>query len=221
MKLLQQVISIDNIFFEFLGYPMSYIEFIGTMLGLASVWLATKTNIFTWHTGLLNAIAFFAIFYQIQLYADMLLQVFFFSAGVYGWITWQNKEKVNAAKISVLETKHLLAWLFAIGFMIFALGRFSASIHNFFPNAFKEPASYPYWDAFTTAFSIAAMVLMAQRKIESWIFWILVDIVAVVLYYLKDVKFIALEFAIFLVLSIIGFRKWQEHYKNNTKLSTV
>jgi nicotinamide riboside transporter PnuC len=49
----------------------------------------------------------------------------------------------------------------------------------------------------------------------------LVDIVAVVLYYLKDVKFIALEFAIFLVLSIIGFRKWQEHYKNNTKLNAV
>ncbi len=221
MKLLEQVMSIDTIFFEFLGYSMSYIEFIGTLLGLASVWLATKANILTWHTGLLNAIAFFAIFYQIQLYADMLLQVFFFSAGIYGWITWQNKEKMNAEKITVLETNHLLAWLFAIGFMIFAIGRFNASIHNFFPVVFKEPASYPYWDAFTTAFSIAAMVLMAQRKIESWIFWILVDVVAIVLYYLKGVKFISLEFAIFLVLSIIGFREWHKYYKNNTTLGAI
>lgn len=218
MKLLQQVISIDTIFFEVLGYGMSYIEFIGTLLGLASVWFASKANIFTWPTGLLNAIAFFVIFYQVQLYADMLLQVFFFSACIYGWFTWQNKEDINAEKISVLKLNQRIIWVLVVGLMIITLGYFNANIHEFFPSIFKQPAAYPYWDAFTTSFSIAAMILMAQRKIESWIFWILVDIVAIVLYFLKDIKFISLEFVIFLILSIIGFNEWQKHYKDNREL---
>lgn len=220
MDIINLLTDIDAIFFEVLGYPMSYVEFIGTISGLASVWLAAKANIFTFHTGILNTIAFFVIFFQVQLYADMFLQVFFFTACVYGWITWANRQEGNVQEISMLRTERLLVWLAAMTFMIFAFGRFNANIHNFFPDVFEKPASFPYWDAFTTSASIVAMVLMVQRKVESWVFWIAVDIVAVVLYYVKGIKFISLEYLIFLFISINGLVDWWKYYKSNHESAT-
>lgn len=219
MNFLYEIISIESIFFEVLGYPMSYIEFMGTLFGLASVWLAAKANIYTWHTGILNTIAFFAIFYQVQLYADMFLQVFFFCACVYGWFTWKNREEVNAQEISVLKAKEWLLWLLLMGLIIFGLGGFNSQIHLLFPSVFEKPASFPYWDGFTTAASVVAMVLMAQRKVESWIFWIAVDVVAIVLYFIKGIKFISLEYLIFLFMSIGGLVSWWRHYRKNQKLT--
>lgn len=70
--------DIENIAFQILNYPISYVEFIGALFGLVSVYLAAKANILTWGTGIVNELFLFILFFQVQLYADMLLQVFFF-----------------------------------------------------------------------------------------------------------------------------------------------
>ena len=70
--------DINNIAYEIIGYQISYVELIGTLFGLISVYLATKTNILTWATGIINELFLFILFFQVQLYADMFLQVFFF-----------------------------------------------------------------------------------------------------------------------------------------------
>jgi len=72
-----------------------------------------------------------------------------------------------------------------------------------FPNQFPEPASYPYLDSFTTVMSFVATILMARKKVTCWYLRILVDIIGIGLYYVKGVKFISLEYVIFLVLAVL------------------
>ncbi|MBK9960819.1 MAG: nicotinamide mononucleotide transporter [Saprospiraceae bacterium] len=77
--------NVGHTMFSLLGYPVSYMEFVGTVFGIAGVWLAAKANILTWPVGLVNIILFFLIFYQVQLYSDMFLQIYFFMISLYGW----------------------------------------------------------------------------------------------------------------------------------------
>ncbi len=80
--------DIDSIFFEMWGYPMSYLEFFGTIAGAVAVWLAARANIWSWPIGLINVTLFFFLFFQVQLYPDMFLQIFFFVTNVIGWWRW-------------------------------------------------------------------------------------------------------------------------------------
>lgn len=81
-------LNINNICLTPFGYPLSYVELVGILTGLLSVWLAAKSHILTWPIGLVNVAAFFFLFYQVCLYSDMLLQVFFFVTTCYGWYYW-------------------------------------------------------------------------------------------------------------------------------------
>jgi nicotinamide mononucleotide transporter len=76
------------------------------------------------------------------------------------------------------------------------------------PAFFPEPASYPYLDAFTTVMSFVAMWLMARKHIESWIYWIFVDVIGIGLYYAKEVKFISLLYVVLLVMASKGLINW-------------
>ncbi len=211
MEFILKWISLDNSLVDIMGYSLSYIEFVGTLTGLISVWLATKANIHTWTTGFVNIAAFFVIYLQIQLYSDMFLQVFFFGASVLGLYQWLVKKKNNESKhITYMKSKS--RWLSVISMVVITLGwgALMSKIHILLPEYFEKPAAFPYGDAFTTVLSIYATFLMAWKKVECWILWILVDVVCVVLYYNKGVYFITIEYVIFLVLAIIGLIEWKK-----------
>ena len=91
---------------------------------------------------------------------------------------------------------------------------FMKNINLYFPVYFPEPASFPFLDAFTTVMSFAATILMARKKVECWYLWILVDIIGIWLYYVKGVKFIALEYVLFLILATKGMIEWQKVFRN-------
>ena len=195
---------------------MSWIELFGTLTGLITVWLAARNNIWTWPIGIINVSTFFIIFWQIQLYADMFLQLYFFGMSIYGWIFW-HRQKGIVLKIQFLSRFHRIASLAFIIIGVFVLGYFISHIHLQFPETFEKPAAYPYFDSFTTILSIVASVWMARRIIESWVLWVLVDIVAIVLYYLKGIKLVSIEYFIFLGMSIYGFIAWWKEYKEELK----
>ena len=88
--------DINNTVFTILDYPISYVELIGTLFGFISVYLATKANILTWGTGIVNELFLFMMFFQIQLYADMFLQVYFFVVTLFGWYNWKKMPKQNS-----------------------------------------------------------------------------------------------------------------------------
>jgi nicotinamide mononucleotide transporter len=80
--------DINTIFFEFVGYSMSYLEFFGVLFGLLAIYLSAKGNVLTWPVGLVNVVLAFLLYYQIRLYPDMLLQLFFLFTNVIGWWRW-------------------------------------------------------------------------------------------------------------------------------------
>ena len=113
--------DINHVFFEILNYPVSYIEFVGTLAGIIAVFLAAKSNIYTWPIGLINIVLFFIIFYRVHLYSDMFLQVYFFAIGIYGWIYWLKKNTIEV-KIRLLSHRQRIQWSICIVVATLLLG---------------------------------------------------------------------------------------------------
>lgn len=212
-----EILSLEHVIFEFWDYPMSLIEIFGTLTGLITVWLAARNNILTWPFGLINVSTFFIIFWQVNLYADMFLQVYFFSMSIYGWIFWY-RQKNTIKKIAIINNQQRL---YSVLFMVVStllLGYLISRIHIWLPQLFSKPAAFPYFDAYTTVLSVLATIWMAKRMIESWVLWILVDIVAIVLYFLKGIKLVSIEYIVFLLMSIYGLMAWIKEYRNELQL---
>lgn len=208
---MQNFLSVDNIVFTIIGYPMSYVEFIGTIFYLWSVWLISRRRVLTWPIGIISVLLYMALFYQIRLYSDAFEQVYYLGASVYGWIIWHRspKEDGQITDVNYSNKKGLIIWIVVTAVVSIFTGYLMSHIHILFPAFFPEAASFPYLDALTTIMSFSAMWLMAQKKIESWIYWIIVDVIGIWLYFVKDVKFISLLYVILLVLAVNGLRTWR------------
>ena len=207
--------SVNNTAFTVFGYPLSYIELFGTIFYLWSVWLIARRRIWTWPIGIVAVILYMLIFYQIRLYSDALEQVYYLIASVYGWWHWLHSPREGATIVDVgfSATKSILFWLAVSVLLGVGLGAFMSRAHLLLPQVFPDPASYPYLDALTTIGSFTAMWLMARRRIESWIYWIVIDVIGIGLYYAKAVKFIALLYVVLLGLAIKGLFSWSKRLR--------
>lgn len=204
--------DIDNIACEIIGYKISYVELIGTLFGLLSVYFASRTNIITWSTGIINEVFLFILFFQVQLYADMFLQVYFFIVTLYGWYNWKQKSKQNSNTKTEFKTRIWIAVTIIFGTIIF--GFIFENIHLYLPLYFKTKASFPFADSFVMISSIIATILLAQKKIDTWFLWIIVDIVCVILFFKKGIVFLALEYLAFLGLATYGLLNWKKQLNN-------
>lgn len=179
-------------------------EVIGTISGLAGVWLATRQNVWTWPLGLISVAAYIIFFYQIKLYADMGLQVFFAGASIYGWYEWlyggKNKTELPVSKLPV---KGRIMCLIAGILFTFILGFY---FQNF------TDASYPVLDSSLAAFSLVGQFLLTRKKIENWVLWFVVDVVYVWLYVQKEAFLTAFLYFVFLGLAIQGFLAWRREF---------
>lgn len=212
---MNSLFSIDHTFFTALGYSVSYIEFIGTLTGLLCVWLAARDHILTWPIGLINVSCFFLLFWQLQLYADMFLQIYFFATGVYGWIFWYQKQPENEPIYALSNKRRWLlggAAILLSGITGFVISR----LHTWWPGIFEHPAAYPYTDSLVAVLSVMANLLLAKRIWENWLLWVLVDVVATIIYFQKGVKFLGIEYFILLVIATLGLIKWVKAYKQQS-----
>ncbi len=205
----------NSVFFSVLNYQVSYLEFSATVSGLACVWLAATNNILTWPLGIVNIITSYIIYYQVALYSDMFLQIYFFITAIYGWYYW-NQQKGIVKKITKLTSKSKIVYAFVIIVATIILGYAMSHIHIYFPILFPVPAAYPYADTLVAVASIVANLLMARRVLENWILWVFVDVLACYLYYTKGIKFIALEYVIFTALASYGLYTWWKEKQGYT-----
>ncbi len=126
--------SVDNIAFTILGYPMSYVEFIGTILYLWSVWLIAKRNILTWAVGIVSVLLYMILFYQIRLYSDTIEQIYYLGASIYGWWIWNKSPKDDGqiTDVKYSDSKNLILWVVFTGIISIAFGYFMcASAYGF------------------------------------------------------------------------------------------
>ncbi|PJZ44232.1 nicotinamide riboside transporter PnuC [Leptospira brenneri] len=206
--------SIEFPLFSVFGYPLSLIEFLGTSSGLVCVYLASRNHILTWPLGIFNSICFFFLFFQIQLYSDMLLQIYFFGSSIYGWSVWRKRTGAYIKIQSLGKTKNILL-LVSIILGTYVLGEITSRLPLWIPKIFEKPPVFLYWDAFTTVASIIANFLLAQRKLESWFLWVFVDVVCIAIYSLKEIPFVTLEYIVFLLIAFYGCYHWYKEYKQN------
>lgn len=204
----------ESVFFTLWGYPLSYLEFFGTLAGGIAVWLSARGNIWSWSIGIVNVVLFFFLFYQVQLYPDMFLQVFFFITNLVGWWRWAHpkpgeENRRKELRASWMGLRNTGVMLLATLAATVAFGYFASSLHELAPVLFPQPSSFPYADSFVLTISIAATYLMVQKKVECWAAWILADVVATYLYFSKGILFVGIEYFVFCLIAAYGLWQWQ------------
>ncbi len=184
---------------------MSTLEIVAAVFGLLSVWFTVKENIWCWPTGLIMVFLYTFVFYEARLYSDVILQVIYIFLQIYGWYVWlqphRNRQKLAVTSISNLAK---IVWMGVAIASTFSLGWVMKHYTN---------ASLPYWDAGITVLSLIAQWLMAKKVLESWLFWITVDVIAVGVYGYKHLYPTTGLYAVFLVLAVLGYAAWKQAYQ--------
>jgi nicotinamide mononucleotide transporter len=180
----------------------SWLEVVAVVFGILSVWFARKENIWVYPTGIINVLIYVYLCYFAGLYADMGINAFYFVMSVFGWYNWSRRdENLHHVPISSLSIK---GWSFFILLTAVAFGIIYYVLTEF------TDSTVPVFDSFTTALFIAGMWLMALKKIENWLFWILGDLLVIPLFAMKGLVFTSVQYIVFLVLAILGYIEWRK-----------
>jgi nicotinamide mononucleotide transporter len=216
---LNEVVYFLNTPYHF-EYKMSWLELVATIAGLLAVWLSAREHISSWGIGLINVVLSSVIFYTLSLYSDVFLQIYFFVTGIYGWWLWSKRKGNTQEKevtISWLSRQQQI-WMVAIILIsTLIIGSMVTHLHTWFPIVFPIEASFPYADTLVMTMSIFGNLLLMVKKIESWILWILVDIIAPVLYFQKGILLITFEYVVFLGLACFALVNWLRIYRVSSR----
>jgi nicotinamide mononucleotide transporter len=175
-------------------------EWVAAGLGLMNVGLLVLRSVWNYPFGLAMVALYFFVFLEQRLYSDMLLQIFFFVVQLYGWWSWvRAKQAAGEVQVDLLGGRERVICIAVTAAVSLALG---------FLMARYTDAASPYIDASIAGMSITAQLLLAWRKLENWLLWIVTDIVAIGLYLSKGLHPTAALYAIFLILSAIGLVDW-------------
>lgn len=182
----------------------SLLEWIAVTCGIASVIFSMRENILVYPTGIVSVLIYIYITIQFKLYADMGVNAYYFVMSVYGWYYWTNtdgsKEQVPVTVNSVIEH------IYSLIILISSFGILSYVLINF------TDSDVPLWDATTTAFAITGMWLMARKKLENWIAWIITDLISIPLYFYKGLVLTSFQFLVFTILAVMGLIAWKKSY---------
>lgn len=195
----------NTILKEVLEYvvQINWLEAAGLVFGLLAVYYLIKENILTWPAGIIYVLISFVIFYQVKLYADLMLHVFFLVMNIYGWYYWIYGKKRGKDNVPVTTTRpRVLITLIVISIAgVALLGTLLSSYTD---------ASLPYWDSSTTIFSLTGMWLTAKKKIENWHFWFVVDVLATGIYLYKGIYFYAFLYMVYIGMAVSGYLHWKK-----------
>jgi len=176
-------------------------EWVAAALGLINVGLLVLRSVWNYPFGLAMVALYFFVFLEQRLYSDMLLQIFFFVVQLYGWWKWvRARQEAGEVRVGLMRSSERVTWLLVTALVSVLLGFAMARWTN---------AASPYVDASIAGMSITAQLLLAWRKLENWLLWILTDIVAIGLYLSKGLHPTAGLYCLLLALSIAGFIDWR------------
>ena len=204
----------EFLFSQYKNYPTYEIilEITAVFFGLLSVWFAKNNNIWVFPTGLINTSIYVFLLWKWSLLGDMMINGYYFIMSIYGWYIWTRKkgdlDVFPISRISLQEKK--------LSFIIFLLTTtFVVAIYLFFD---KFTGWMSYLDTFITGIFFVGMWLMAKRKIENWIFWIIGDLVSIPLYFAKGYTFTSFQYIIFTILAVSAYSEWKKTLNNNQQI---
>ncbi|MGH8381891.1 nicotinamide riboside transporter PnuC [Pseudomonas sp.] len=180
---------------------MSGLELFAAVLGVIAVWLTTKQNPWCWPIGLVMVLLYSWIFFEVRLYSDMLLQLVYAVLQLYGWWQWTRPDSQHEARqVSHLDTQPML---FGLGLGLLGSLALGAAMATW------TDAAQPWLDAALTAFSLVAQLWMAQKRVQCWPLWIVLDVIFVGLFLYKALYLTAALYALFTLIAVQGWREWR------------
>ena len=191
---------------------MNTIEIIGACIGLLYLYLEYKANVWLWPVGIVMSLFYVVIFFHGKFYADAAVYLYYIGANVYGLIEWRKSLRLQAEKQTVDKIIHtpkkqilpLALVSVALWFVIFFVLR-----------SFTD-SPVPWGDAFTTSLSVVAMWMLAQKQLEQWLLWVVVNAVSLCLYVWKGLYPTAVLFAFYTAVAVLGYFKWKKEMGKQT-----
>jgi nicotinamide mononucleotide transporter len=181
---------------------MSPLEIAANAFTALAIVLAGRNNVHTWWTGIVGTALFGWLFYESHLFADVLLQLFFVATGFYGWWKWLRGGDSGAQLPVTHATVASLLWIVPAG--LAATAGYGALLHHF------TSAYAPFFDSAVLVFSVIGQILMMQRRVENWGFWLLVNSIATPLYFSRGLNLTALLYAFFWFNAAVSWRSWRK-----------
>jgi nicotinamide mononucleotide transporter len=180
---------------------MGGIEIAAALLGVINVLLVVRRSVWNYPFGIAMVSLYFFVFWDAKLYSDALLQVFFLLIQFYGWWAWLHAVQVDhGVAVGWLGRKARLRW--AIGTVV-AILVWGSGMARF------TDAAAPMTDATIAGLSVSAQILQSFRKVESWVLWVTVDVLAIGLFAWRGLGVTSALYALFLVLAVLGLMEWR------------
>jgi len=193
-------------------FKSDWFEFAGVVTGVLGVYLVAVENILNWPIGIVNVSLYAYVFWGAKLYADMVLQFVFFALCIHGWVQWvRGGESGTALRISRLKKSEygLLGGVILVATLVVA------------PIIKARGGEFAYVDSALAITSVTAQFLLNRKKVESWILWILVDIVYIPVYIQRGLQSTAVLYVLFLGLAISGLLQWLKTERDERQASVA
>tara|TARA_R110000868_G_scaffold137050_2_gene350422 strand:- start:192 stop:824 length:633 start_codon:yes stop_codon:yes gene_type:complete len=205
----------DYLFGQYSDYDTLDIilEIVAVIFGLLSVWFSKQNKILVYPTGLISTSIFVYLLLKWGLLGDMMINAYYFIMSLYGWYIWTRKVDADhyTPITRVTKKENITSVLIFIGAIIFVF-----TVYQIFD---KWNSWTAYVDTITTAIFFVGMWLMAKRKVENWIYWIVGDLVSIPLYFYKGFTFTSFQYLIFTILAFYGYNAWKKNTDKNLQMS--
>lgn len=191
-----------------------WVEAIAVIAGIVSVWYSRKENVLVFPTGLVNTTFYIYLSYKGHLLGEASVNLYYTIMSVYGWYLWTRKKEDRQTHLLQITSSTKREWIYQLGFFTIFYVVIYVSL-SYAKTAFA-PEAIPWADAFASATAYTGMWLMAKKKVESWIWWILTNIASIPLYFIKGYAFTSVQFLVLLILAIAGWYSWKQKASQET-----
>ena len=201
-SLLEAAAPLFAVAFSLFGAEATWLELVAVVLAIAMVVLNIRVNPLAWPLAIVSSLLYFLLFWRSRLYGEASLQILFAAVACWGWWQWLRGTDAAGKPLAVraLDARGRLIAIIVMALAWPAIARFLARATD---------SDVPWWDAFPTAGSIVGQWLLGRKYVENWPAWIVVNVVAAALFAYKGLWLTTALYAVFVVLSVAGWRAWQ------------
>lgn len=185
---------------------LNLLDKIGAVIGLVYIWQEYRASIWLWVTGVIMPVTYIFVYLKAGLYADFGMQVYYALAAVYGLLVWKFGKKHGQKEDGEMPITHVKHSALLPSLILF-LG---AWIGIYFILIKFTNSTVPVLDSFGNALSIIGLLWLARKYVEQWWLWIVVDTELAALYVYKGLPYTASLYALYVVISFMGLRKWKK-----------
>ena len=184
----------------------SWVEWTAVVTAVLYLVLATRESIWCWPNAIVSSLLFAWVFFNVKLYLDGILNLYYVAMGAYGWIVW----RPGAAKPLRIRKLSLKTHL-----ILLVGGSALAVLVGWLFDQYTE-TDFAYPDAFTTVFAFIATVLVARKVLENWLYWIVIDLASIALYYYKDLHLTMALFIGYVIVAVYGYIRWRNTWRQQS-----